>query len=291
MNRPLTLVLLSLVTGIIVSDVLFYQQNEIPKWLGMAAWGFCLLVTLLALLTWSKEYRKGLGRWLFPVLVSSFFVVVGFTRYTDYAEDVKGAWASMDRPPVNRGNPDEFDFVRWRWIQGVEDSASWTARLRHRALKLRAALAERYAIADMDAEAQAIVVASTLGDRSQLSSQTRDLYSAAGASHLLALSGLHLSIIVGLFLMFLNGRLYLSRWRPLVGGLVILFIWCYAFVAGLPTSLVRASLMMSLFLVGSLLNRNGQPLHWLVLTALVMLLIRPVYLFDVGAQLSFAAVA
>ena len=226
MNRPLTQVLLSLVAGIIVSDVLFYQQNEIPKWLGMATWGLCLLVIVVALLTWSKEYRKGLGRWLFPTLVSCFFIAVGFARYAAYAEDVKEAWASMDRPPVNRGNPDEFDYVRWRWIQGVEDSASWTARLRNCALELRAALAERYAIADMDAEAQAIVVASTLGDRSQLNPQTRDLYAAAGASHLLALSGLHLSIIVGLFLVLLNGRLYLSRWRPLLGALVVLFIWC-----------------------------------------------------------------
>ena len=291
MSKPVVVIVLSLVAGIIVSDGLFYQNNEIPMWLSVAAWGFCLLVALVAAAVWRREWQGRVGRSVFTALVALFFAAIGFVRYASYAGEVRSAWAVMDRPPVNRGNPDEFDYVRWRWIQGVGDSTSFTGHLRQRALALRSTFIERFADADMDSEAQAIVVASTLGDRSQLRPETRDLYAAAGASHLLALSGLHLSIIVGLFLTFFNARLILSRWRPLLALFVIAFIWGYAIVAGLPTSLVRASLMLSVLIIGTILGGSAKPLHWLVLTAAIMLLVRPVYLFDVGAQLSFAAVA
>lgn len=291
MSRPVVLVTLALALGIIVADYLFYEHFIVPAWLHAAAWGFALLLAFGAWLCWHHDSRLSRSRVLFTWLTIIFFAVCGFARYAAYAEDVQASWQRMERPPVNRGNPDEFDYVRWRWIQGVEDRTTWMTRLRLRALDVRKQLLDAYASTEMDEEAQAIVAAVTLGDRSQLRHDTRDLYAAAGASHLLALSGIHLTIIVGFFLTLLKGRLLLSRWRPWLGMAVLLFIWTYVFVAGLPTSLVRAALMTSLFLVGALQQRYVQPLHWLALTALVMLLIRPVYLFDVGAQLSFAAVA
>lgn len=287
----MVLIALSLVIGIIISDGLFYENNEIPMWLDVATWGFCALVTFVAWAVWRKEFRKGLGRWLFPLLAFLFFVAIGFIRYASYARDMHEVWAKMERPPVNRGNPDEFDYVRWRWVQGVEDSTSLLSGVKSYALRLRSRLVEGLGAAEMDDQAAAIVVAATLGDRSQLSTATRDLYAAAGASHLLALSGLHLSIIVGFFIMLMNGPLIMSRWRPVIFIAVIVFIWGYAFVAGLPTSLVRAALMTTFFLCGSMARRNSGLLHWLTLTAVLMLLVRPVVLFDVGAQLSFAAVA
>ena len=73
--------------------------------------------------------------------------------------------------------------------------------------------------------------------------------------------------------------------------LVVAFIWSYAFVAGLPASLVRASLMTSLLVLLSCVHRQRQGVNVLLATVLLMLLIRPVYLFDVGAQLSCLAVA
>lgn len=291
MSRPVLLMTLSLMVGIVSADVLFYERYEVPAWLDLAAWGCCLLVTIVAMVAYrAASVKVSVG--LFVVLTVLFFAVVGFARYASYASDVHGMWQQMERPPTNRGNPDEFDYRRWRWVtQQTASPNTLLMRLRRRALDVRDRLAARYAGMGMDEEAQAIVTAVTLGDRSLLRRETRDLYAAAGVSHLLALSGLHLGIIVGLFLTWLNGRLVCSRWRTCVGVLVLLFIWTYAFVAGLPTSLVRASLMTSLFVVASLCQRRGSPLNLLVLTVFVMLLVRPVYLFDVGAQLSVAAVA
>ena len=190
----------------------------------------------------------------------------------------------MERPPVNRGNPDEFDYRRWRWVQGTERTYPRAQQVRNRLLR---SLHE----SGLEEEQLAVVAAISLGDRSQLQRETRDLYAAAGASHLLALSGLHLGIIVGLFVTLLTTRLVYSRWRWPLAMLVVAFIWSYAFVAGLPASLVRASLMTSLLVLLSCVHRRRQGVNVLLATVLFMLLMRPVYLFDVGAQLSCLAVA
>ena len=295
MSKSLLLVTFALVAGIVAAHEWFYEASvAVSPWLGVSLWGFCCVLMLVLL--WL--YRRSLAASIFAShhafvwLTFVFFFVVGFARYASTAETVQAAWAQMERPPVNRGNPDEFDYRRWRWVQGAEaDSASLLGKVKAKALSLRSRLVRQYAASGLDDEALALVAAVTLGDRSMLRRETRDLYAAAGASHLLALSGLHLGIIVGLFLTWLNGRWLLSRWRPLLALLILLFIWTFAFVAGLPTSLVRASLMTSVFVLASLIGRGGQPLNHLVLTAWLMLLCRPFFLFDVGTQLSFAAVA
>lgn len=291
MPYPVVLIALSLMAGITTADVFFYQRFIVPTWLDWTAWGFCLLLLLLSVLLWRRPHRSGFRSWLFPGLVMMFFATVGFMRYAGYAAKVHEAWNVMERPPVNRGNPDEFDYVRWRWIQGEEETASWLASAKGKALDFRERIETQMERLGMPDDTRSIMAAMTLGDRSHLNRETRDVYAAAGASHLLALSGLHLGIIVGLLLTWLNGWLLMSRWRKPLGVSIIVFIWLYAFVAGLPTSLVRASLMTSFFVLASLLRHGSAPIHFLLLTIVVMLLLRPVFLFDAGAQLSCLAVA
>lgn len=291
MPYPVVLIALSLMAGIATADVLFYQRFIVPAWLEWAAWGFCILLLLMSLLLWRRRDRSGFRSWLFPCVVMLFFASVGFMRYAVYASEVHEAWNAMERPPVNRGNPDEFDYVRWRWIQGEEDTTSWMASAKRNALAFRERVETHMVRLGMEEDTLAIMAAMTLGDRSHLDRETRDVYAAAGASHLLALSGLHLGIMVGLLLAWLNGWMLMSRWRKPLGVSIIVFIWLYAFVAGLPTSLVRAALMTSFFVLASLLRHGSAPIHYLVLTIVVMLLCRPVFLFDAGAQLSCLAVA
>ena len=157
MSRPVVLATVALALGIIAADRLFYENLDVPAWLSITMWGFSLLLAVLAWLCWHSEQRgqressrNGWNNRLFPWLAFLFFAVYGFARYTDYAEDVQKSWQAMERPPVNRGNPDEFDYVRWRWIQGVEDSTTLTARLRKRALAVRERLLTTYASAGMD---------------------------------------------------------------------------------------------------------------------------------------------
>lgn len=295
MSRPVILLIASLVAGIVAADVVFYRASvAVPPWLGACLWGSAVVVALLAWAAhrWQDGRSIFTSRPLFIGLVFVFFALVGFARYAAYAEELQLLWSRMERPPVNRGNPDEFDYRRWCWVSASSArSTDEESGLRGTAQKVRNRLLRSLRDAGLTEERMAIVAAVTLGDRSALSSDTRDLYAAAGASHLLALSGLHLGIIVGVFITLLTTRLVYSRWRwPLV-AFVTLFVWGYAFVAGLPPSLVRASLMTTLLMLTSCLQRRHQGLNILLVTVLVMLLLRPVYLFDVGAQLSCLAVA
>ena len=291
MSRPLLLSGLAMVLGIVAADFGFNENGAtVPRWLDGALWVLCALLALLA----ARDYRRRTvyaSSTRFTVLVALFFFVLGFMRYCMVAEQTRAAWAAMQRPPVNRGNPDELDYRRWRWVQGERDSTSLLAGLRERGLAARQRLLQRYRLSGLQDQALAVVTAMTLGDRTLLTSDTRDLFAEAGASHLLALSGLHLGILTGLLFLLLTSWLVCSRWRWPVGVLSLVYIWAYVFVAGLPASLVRAGVMSSLFLIGTLLQRRSRPLHLLLLTAVLMLLCWPMYLFDVGARLSLLAVA
>lgn len=128
------------------------------------------------------------------------------------------------------------------------------------------------------------------GDKDLLGKDMRKAYSRAGASHLLALSGMHLGIIYGLIYMLLLRWMRFSRWKWHMLPIVLLCLWGYALVAGLPFSLLRATIMLSVFTIGTLAQYRQPSLHTLSLSALCILLISPMALFDIGFQLSFTAV-
>ena len=126
-----------------------------------------------------------------------------------------------------------------------------------------------------------------LGDKSALTQDLKDVYSITGASHILALSGLHLSIIYTM-LMFLSGG---SRFFTFHSSLfTILSIWAFVFLVGMPVSAVRSAVMISLYALMTLGHRDRMSVNTLAFTAIVMLMVNPLSLFDVGFQMSFMAV-
>lgn len=139
----------------------------------------------------------------------------------------------------------------------------------------------------------AILSAMTLAHRELLDSDTQLRYSQSGASHILTLSGLHLSILFGAFSLIIgNLAMRIGRKTHLFATLFgILLIWCFAAFVGFPISLVRATLMLTLAHLFALRDHRPGALHGLFLAMLLMLLYAPDWLFDVGFQLSCAAVA
>jgi competence protein ComEC len=125
----------------------------------------------------------------------------------------------------------------------------------------------------------------TLGDRRALSAELKDTYAIAGASHVLALSGLHLGIIYALLSFLVHGR----RWRIVGQTVLVAAIWAFALLVGLPASVVRAATMLSVCAVLSVGGRRAFSMGVLAFAAIVMLAVSPLSLFDVGFQLSFAA--
>ena len=129
-----------------------------------------------------------------------------------------------------------------------------------------------------------------LGNKTGLSKETRRKYAQVGASHLLALSGMHLGIIYGIMYLLFVRRIRYSEWKWFWLPPILLVIWGYAFVAGMPISLVRACIMFSLATLATLAQDDTPPLHILAVSALTILLFKPDALFEIGFQLSFVAV-
>jgi len=151
-------------------------------------------------------------------------------------------------------------------------------------------LVQRLQEAGLQGEPLALSAALLLGQRDLIEHTTRQAFSRVGASHLLALSGMHLGILYGLLHLLLLRWRRGDSWRWYLLPPVLLCIWGYAFLAGLPLSLVRAAVMLSVFTIGTLAQRQTSSLHLLSLSALVILLVSPRALWDVGFQLSFLAV-
>ncbi|WP_373059684.1 ComEC/Rec2 family competence protein [Zunongwangia sp. H14] len=140
-------------------------------------------------------------------------------------------------------------------------------------------------------EELAVIQALILGNRRDISAETYKSYAASGAVHILAVSGLH----VGILLLILNWLLRPLERLPKNGKfLKLLFVltalWSYAFVAGLSPSVIRAVSMFSFLAVGMHINRRTSTMNTLFMSLLVLLLINPFYLLQAGFQLSYLAV-
>jgi len=153
-------------------------------------------------------------------------------------------------------------------------------------MQQREKLLARFSNNGIDGDAYAVVAAMSLGDKSALTHNLKDTYSVSGASHVLALSGLHLGIIYMLFSLLLPIR----RWPALSQLVIILFIWAFVFLVGMSLSVVRSAIMLTLYGLLSIANRDKMSINALAFTAIAMLMWNPSWLFDVGFQMSFMAV-
>lgn len=129
-----------------------------------------------------------------------------------------------------------------------------------------------------------------LGDSNQLSSQQKTIYSNAGITHMLALSGTHVALVSSIILCIL---IPFRRWglRNLAYIICIIFMWFYAFMTGLSDSVVRATVMMSVLFLGYISSRKPNSINSLCFAAIIILIFNPTSLFSPSFQLSFGAVA
>lgn len=206
--------------------------------------------------------------------------------------------------PLSDAELTGFDYGRYLERQGISGTCvafagNWfrlssgsKLTWRQKALLFREKIVAKYRSWGLDDEVLAVVSALTVGDKAELTRELKATYSAAGVSHILALSGLH----VGIFAMILSWllrplrRIRGGRW--MIGVCIVSVLWTFAFISGLSPSVVRAVTMFSFYMLISV-TREEYASGWvfLSLTAFLMLLYRPMNLFDISFQLSFVAVA
>ena len=205
------------------------------------------------------------------------------------------------RAPHNFADSLDFDFARYVAMQGASGTVylprdGWLVAserrlsLKERMLRVRNHLYSTYLYPSFEGDVLGVLSALTLGDRRGVSNRLRAVYSDVGAAHALALSGMHVGIIYFLLAFVLRGVLRRRALRWAGELLIIVMLWLFAFMVGLSASVVRAVAMCTLYaLTRWLSDGTSSSLHVLSLTALLMLLVRPLYLFDVGFQLTFMA--
>ena len=134
----------------------------------------------------------------------------------------------------------------------------------------------------------AIISAITLGEKGLLSNDAKETFSAAGVSHILVVSGMHVGFIFLLIMWFWRRISHRGHWLVVVLGLVVL--WGYALLTGLAPSVIRASFMFSMMLLFRVMGEMYNVKHAIFLSATILLLFNPNVIFDVGFQLSYLAV-
>ena len=158
-------------------------------------------------------------------------------------------------------------------------------------------LYQQYRKMGIEGQELGIISALTLGYREDLDKEVQRAFSASGAMHVLAVSGLHTGIVWGIVMWILTlGGLYKPLWedkfrRWLLNISTIVLIWAYAFLTGLSPSVMRSALMLTFWALSSLLEQQTSRWNPLLAAAVVILIVNPLALWSVSFQLSFAAVA
>ncbi len=140
-------------------------------------------------------------------------------------------------------------------------------------------------------EQLSIINALLLGQRQDISRETLDNFRDAGALHILAVSGLHVGILLFIINLTLKPFLRIRKHGKLIKLLTsLVLLWCFAIIAGLSPSVLRAVTMFSFLAIGTHMNSQTNTYNSLFVSAFVLLCFDPMLLFSVGFQLSYLAV-
>ncbi|MGB6269157.1 MAG: ComEC/Rec2 family competence protein, partial [Olleya sp.] len=135
-----------------------------------------------------------------------------------------------------------------------------------------------------------IINALILGQRQNITKEVYDNYTNAGAIHILAVSGLHVGIILLILNFVFRPVERLKNGKNIKTIILLILLWTYALIAGGSASIIRATTMFSIVAIGMNLKRPTNIYNTLAISVFILLLIKPNFLFDVGFQLSYAAV-
>jgi len=199
----------------------------------------------------------------------------------------------------NNGNPGEFDAENYWSKKGIlytsfvgEDDykllehqpSNWLVQsMESCRIYLSESLSE-----NLKGKELAIAQALILGDKSLLDQEVKNSFTNTGAMHVLAVSGLHIGIIMQILMIVLGYfPKVISRKKALTAVLIVM--WIYAFITGMSPSVVRAVFMFSVLVIAQLFGKQYHSINALFFTGFALCLVDPFVIYDIGFQLSFLA--
>ncbi len=213
------------------------------------------------------------------------------------------------RPPRNFRNPGGFDYVRYLGDQGIPvraylpDARGLVVMRRDQGQPLKTALEtfrarlKSFIYAHAASPEAEILQALILGDQQEIPESVREAFNRTGTSHILAISGFNIGIVALVF--FLLARAVLNTlpnallWVDARKTSILLAVFpvlIFTLIAGAGISVVRAALMVVVFMIAILLDKERDLYNALALAAFAILMFRPSSLYDISFQLSFSAV-
>ena len=140
---------------------------------------------------------------------------------------------------------------------------------------------------NMSEENASVAFAMLFGDKSEINSETKYSFQVSGISHILAVSGLHVGLLISVLVWILK-KLKSKNWLTLIIVSTLLILYCY--LCDFTPSVVRASIMGICLILSNLFGRKYDSLSAIGFAGLLLLIFKPLYAFDVGFQLSFGCV-
>lgn len=202
-------------------------------------------------------------------------------------------------PPIHA---DSFDFKKYAALQGIyhqlylkknsytfigQDSTFNVYDFLYRLRDKLIGIIHQYIA---NSSTAAIAIALLTGYRAELDRNLSQLYQATGTIHVIAISGMHLALIYFLLQLLCQPLDRFPRFNFLKETAILILLWLFSLLTGGGASVIRAVIMFSFISVGKILHRKGTIYNALTCSAFLMLCYQPTLLWDIGFQLSYAAV-
>lgn len=234
-----------------------------------------------------------------PEKVLAYFSKNSFNRALNIGDQL--VILVKPQPIVNRNNPFEFDYRSFINNKGIRFSVylpegTWLKtgihinHLPDISENIRQKLLQILSARIPEKEERSVIEALTLGYREDLDPETKNYFASTGAMHVLAVSGLHVGLIYFILNFLFSGLKNNKAGRAVYPFFLILSLWFYSFLTGFSPSVQRATVMFTFVIVGESIRRPVNIFNSLSASVLVLMLINPHVIFDVGFQLSYLAV-
>ena len=265
-----------------------------------------VLATLMEEPVIKEKSVKVLAEWTTDSLSSSYKIILylkrdAFSEQLQYGDNI-ALHATLARPATSM-NPGDFDYRAWCankniYVQAYVQSGSWEL-LNHEggnwfkksALHLRNFFRGQINTLDIGRDEKDVAAALLVGYDEQLDDQLQQAFSTTGTLHVLSVSGMHVALVYVVLMKLISPFETTLRRKRYSAILQFAFIWFYAVLTGFSPSVLRSVTMLTVIITGRLLLKRSHILNALLASAFILLLFDPILIFDVGFQLSYAAVA
>ncbi|MFH2013328.1 MAG: DNA internalization-related competence protein ComEC/Rec2 [Pseudomonadota bacterium] len=241
-------------------------------------------------------------------VVGKILLTVGDTETgLNYGDRVR--FICKSRRPRNFNNPGNYNYSKYLALQGIfatgylknsgevirigeGDSNYFRKTIEGVREKIRNFIDKEPALTNRE-----IIKALLLGEKGEISEETRDKFTVTGLAHILAISGLHMAfiaLVASFFIRWILGyseKLMLALNINKVAAILTIFpVIFYGFIAGFGISTLRATIMIVTFLMAIVIDRQRDLYNTIAIAAFIITIISPTSIFDVSFQLSFVAV-